>query len=220
MTVPGSAPASEAYHDVHLTEHAGRRVVWQVIADYLARWVSREAHVLELGAGYCEWINSVRASRKVAIDLWPEFARHAHDDVEAIVMDAASELTRFGVEQFDVVLASNLLEHFDASVASTIVGDVAALLKPRGRFIIIQPNFRFAYRRYFDDYTHRSVFTDTSLANLLRSHRFAIEVSKPRFLPYSMREVRTPIPAWLVRAYIWSPIKPMAGQMLIIGRKS
>ena len=56
------------YHDVHLPEDPARAVVWRVIAEYLERWVPPEAHVLEVGAGYCSWINAVRAARKVAVD--------------------------------------------------------------------------------------------------------------------------------------------------------
>jgi len=216
---PEPSDARRAYHEVHLTEHPARRVVWQVLAEYLAPWIPADAHVLELGAGYCDWINAVRAGRKVAVDLWREFPRYAAGDVEPIVLDAAAGLGTLGAEQFDVVLASNLLEHFETDAVSAMVDDVATLLRPSGRFIIIQPNFRYAYRRYFDDFTHRSVFTDTSLGNLLRSHGFTIDVSRPKFLPYSMRAVRSRIPVWLVRAYLRSPFKPMAGQMLIVARK-
>ena len=31
-----------------------------------------------------------------------------------------------------------------------------------------------------------------------------------------MRDVQTNIPAWLVRAYLASPFKPRAGQMLVV----
>jgi hypothetical protein len=42
---------------------------------------------------------------------------------------------------------------------------------------------------------------------------------QPRFLPYSMRGSRLPIRPWTVRAYLRSPIKPMAGQMLVVASK-
>ena len=103
--------------------------------------------------------------------------------VEARVLDVASGLPAFGRGQFDVVLASNVLEHFSPDTASSIVGDVASLLRAGGRLIVIQPNFRYAYRHYFDDYTHRSIFTDVSLPNLLRSHGFTIDALRPKFLP-------------------------------------
>ena len=118
------------------------------------------------------------------------------------------------------MFASNILEHFEPGVASSVVEDVARLLKPGGRLLIVQPNFRFAAKRYFDDYTHRSVFTDVSLPNLLRAHGFRIDHVQPRFLPYSMRDSRLPIRSWTVRAYLRSPIKPMAGQMLVVASKA
>ncbi len=210
---------STDYHDVHLTEDPGRRVVWEVLADHLSRWVPGDAHVLEIGAAYCHWINSVRAARKVALDVWPDVRRYAAPDVEARVLDAATGL-RTLEERFDVVLASNVLEHFEPDTAASIVSDIAALLRPGGRFIIVQPNFKYAYRQYFDDYTHRAVFTDVSLANLLRSRGFVIDACVPKFLPYSLRDRRSPIRPWLVRAYLRSPLKPMAGQMLIVARKA
>jgi SAM-dependent methyltransferase len=207
------------YHEVHLTPDPVRAMVWQVVADHLSSWIPPQAHVLEIGAGYCAWINAVRAARRVAVDIWPGVREHAAAGVEPVVADAANGLAAFGPAAFDVVLASNVLEHFEPDAAAGVAGDVGVLLKPGGRFIIVQPNFRHAARRYFDDYTHRAIFTDVSLPALLRSRGFEVEQVKPRFLPYSMRGSRLPITPLLVRAYLASPIKPLAGQMLVVARK-
>lgn len=221
MTDPGLSSASKkTYHAVHLTKDAAREVVWKVLTKHLAPYVPPQAHVLELGAGYCHWINGVRAARKVAVDLWEEFPNYAAADVQPVILDVSRGLLGLGEYQFDVVMASNFLEHFEPDVASQIVADVAALLRPQGRFIVMQPNFRYSYRHYFDDYTHRSIFTEVSLPNLMRSHGFRIETLYPRFMPYSMRDSSFLIRPWLVRLYLSSPIKPMAGQMLIVGQKS
>jgi hypothetical protein len=92
-------------------------------------------------------------------------------------------------------------------------------LRFRGRLVVIQPNFCYAYRQYFDDYTHRSVFTHVSLPNLMRSHAFHIETIQAKFTPYSLRNSRFRIPPWLIRAYLNSPVKPFAGQMLVVAQK-
>ncbi len=176
--------------------------------------------MIEIGAGHCGWINAVRAADRLAVDLWEELPRYAAAGVQTRMIDAATELRTLGDSSFDVALASNLLEHFEPDISAGIVADVREVLKPGGRFIIIQPNFRYAFRSYFDDYTHRSVFTDVSLPNLLRAHGFAIERVQPKFLPYSMRDMRTGVPGWLVRAYLHSPVKPRAGQMLIVARRA
>lgn len=220
MGRPDTTFGARAYHAVHLTPDPARAVVWQVIAEHLAAWIPPDAEVVEIGAGYCDWINAVQARRKVAVDLWPELPQQCAANVQPMIADLSNEgLRSLGPAQFDVVLASNVLEHFEPDTASGIVFDVAALLREHGRFIVIQPNFRHAYRRYFDDYTHRSVFTNVSLAALLRSAGFDIELERPRFLPYSMRDRRWPVPRWAVRAYLASPAKPWAGQMLIVARK-
>ena len=213
------AGAVTGYHTAHLPEDPARAVVWQVVAEHLSAWVPRDAHVLEIGAGYCNWINNVVAARRVAVDIWPDVVRYADNGVEARVLDASRDLSTLGEAAFDVVLASNILEHFEPGVTAAVVDDVGRLLKRGGRLIVIQPNFRYAAKHYFDDYTHRSVFTDVSLPNLLRAHGFAIDRVDPRFLPYSMRGTKLPIRRWTVRAYLRSPFRPMAGQMLVIAHR-
>jgi hypothetical protein len=93
------------------------------------------------------------------------------------------------------------------------------LLRPGGRFVIVQPNFRYAWRHYFDDYTHRSVFTDVSLPAMLRANGFRVLEVRRKFLPYSLQGARVPITRFLVSAYLRSPIKPMAGQMLVVAAR-
>jgi SAM-dependent methyltransferase len=208
-----------SYHEAHLVPDPGRTVVWQAIAGYLAKWVPPQSAVLELGAGYCDWINHVKAGRRVAVDIWPELPRWTAPGVQPIVLDLAKDFDSLDAGTFDAVLASNLFEHFAPDTVPLILGGVARMLRPGGRLLVVQPNFRYAWRSYFDDYTHRSVFTDVSLPALLRAHHFTIEEVQPRFLPYSMRGTRLPIRRWLVDAYLRSPVKPMAGQMLVVATR-
>ena len=208
-----------SYHEAHLSADPARTVVWQAIAGHLQPWIPLQGSVLEIGAGYCDWINNVTARRRVAIDVWPELPTFAAPGVEPLVLDLATDLGTLPAGSFDAVLASNLLEHLAPDTVPVVVTGVARLLKPGGRLLIVQPNFRYAWRSYFDDYTHRSIFTDVSLPNLLRAHGFTIELVQPRFIPYSMRGSRLPIRRWLVAAYLRSPLRPMAGQMLVIATR-
>jgi cyclopropane fatty-acyl-phospholipid synthase-like methyltransferase len=208
-----------SYHVAHLTEDSRRATVWKVVAQHLAATVPPDAHVLELGSGYCDWINNVHAARRVAVDLWNQLPKCAAPGVETMTLDVREAMRSLGEGSFDVVLASNLLEHFSPDDAASVVGDVARLLRPGGRFVLIQPNFRYAWRHYFDDYTHRAIFTDVSLPALLRAGGFRIMEVRPRFVPYSLRRSRIPIASWMVKAYLLSPVKPAAGQMLVIAQK-
>lgn len=208
-----------SYHDSHLTYDPARRVVWAAVARHLASYVPPDAAVLELGAGYCDWINNVRAARRVAVDIWPEMPSFAAAGVEPVVLDVSEGLASLGASTFDVVLASNFLEHFLPDEVTSLAHGITTLLRPAGRFVVVQPNFRYAWRRYFDDYTHRSIFTDVSLPAMLRAHGFRVIEVRPKFLPYSMRGARVPITPFLVSAYLRSPIKPMAGQMLVVAAR-
>ena len=61
------AGAVTGYHTAHLPEDPARAVVWKVVAEHLSVWVPPGASVLEIGAGYCDWINSVVAAARVAV---------------------------------------------------------------------------------------------------------------------------------------------------------
>jgi len=210
---------NNSYHSVHLKEDQKRAVLWGELTRYLNRFVPENAAALELGAGYCYWINALKARRKVALDIWDELPLHTASDVKPVICDLRAGLGFLGDEKFDIALASNLLEHFEPDVTAQIVSDVFSVMSPGGKFIVIQPNFHYAYKHYFDDYTHRSIFTDVSLPNLMRVNGFVVDHIEPRFMPYSLRDGALPVVPALIRAYLALPIKPFAGQMLIVGRK-
>lgn len=209
---------SNSYHDVHLSEDPHRRAVWGEIASYLSRFIAPTASVLELGAGYCDWINQVQAQERTATDLWDGIIRHAQPGIQCLVGDVKSVLAALGPKRFDVVLASNFFEHFSHEELGRLLEQVKDRLPEGGLLVAIQPNFTYAYRHYFDDYTHRAVFTSVSFQAFLQSKGFLVAHAEARFLPLTMKS-RLPKWRWLVRAYLRSPIRPLAGQMLIVARK-
>ena len=163
----------DGYHAVHLTpdRHAPPSGGWW---PRIWRRGFRRSSVLEIGAGYCDWINNVRGARASPSTSGPQFASHAAPGVRATrARRGGGPAVRSSDGAFDVVLASNVLEHFVPMWRHRSWRTSRGVLRPGGRFIVIQPNFRSASRRYFDDYTHRSIFTDVSLPALLRSKGFA-----------------------------------------------
>lgn len=209
---------AQTYHDVHLSEDPDRKIVWIEIAHYLSGFIPEGASVLELGAGYCDWINHVRAPERVATDQWEGIERYASPGVKSVVGDVRDSLRSFGPKRFDVILASNFFEHFTHDELEPLLDCVRERLREDGRLIAIQPNFRYAYRRYFDDYTHRAVFTDLSFQAFLRAKGFCILHAEPRFLPLTMKS-RLPKWGWLVRAYLRLLVRPLAGQMLVVAQR-
>lgn len=56
------------------------------------------------------------------------------------------------------VFASNLFEHVTQEAFASVLQQLKNALAPGGTLNILQPNYYYAYREYFDDYTHRTVF--------------------------------------------------------------
>ena len=208
----------ESYFAEHLTYDPRREVVWREIVRYLSSYIPKNGRVLEIGAGYCHFINNVSAETRIAFDISPIVKEHAGSGVEAVI-GSADDLRAFTNDSFDTVLASNIFEHLDFETFERCVHEVRRVLKKGGRLIIIQPNFTYAYRDYYDDYTHIRAFTAVGLAEHVRALGFSIEHVEPRFLPFSMAKVGFAVPSWLIRLYLKLPWRPSAGQMLLIAGK-
>ncbi|MEO7752165.1 MAG: class I SAM-dependent methyltransferase [Terracoccus sp.] len=213
----GSPSVVGPYFQTRLRADPNREKAWRHLCAWLARYIPADRAVLDLGAGWCHFANHVRAARVVAMDLDGTVVLAAAPHVRAEVGDC-TDLSRFEDGSFDVVFASNLLEHLDRDQARRLLGEAHRVLRPGGRLILLQPNFRLDPGRYFDDYTHVSVYTDQSLGDYLGSLGWRVEQVRARFLPLSLR-TRGAGMSFLLPVYLRSPIKPCAGQMLVVASR-
>jgi SAM-dependent methyltransferase len=217
MTDAGSEYDSR-YFATRFTYDRDREFVWQEVCRYLQpREIPADSLIVEIGAGYCSFINNVQARERHAVDLSPDLAQHAAPGVVPHV-GSCTALSMFSAGTVDVVFASNLFEHLTRDELASTLTEIRRVLRPGGRLVIVQPNFRYSARHYFDDYTHLQVFTDVSLRDRLMADSFRIRRVVPRFLPFSMKS-RLPKSRLLVRLYLRSPLKPFGAQMLIVAEK-
>jgi len=172
--------------------------------------------VLELGAGYGNFINNIRARRRIAQDQWPEFARHLQPDVEAHV-GPVNELSFLEDDSIDFVFASNLFEHITQEEFASVLVQLRRKLKRTGTLTLLQPNYRYAFREYFDDYTHKTVYSHLSICDFLQANAYEVLTVKPRFLPLTLKS-RLRVSPSLIRLYLMSPVKPLGKQMLVQAR--
>jgi SAM-dependent methyltransferase len=208
---------SSGYHESRLEFDQRRDTVWKALWRYFFRGlVPEDGCVLDLGCGYGEFINNVTARRRIGLDMWEGMPAHLAPGVEPIV-GSVTDLGAIEDGSVDFAFASNLFEHISQADFAAVLAALAAKLSARGTLTILQPNYRFAYREYFDDYTHISVYSHISIADFLTANGYEVIEVRPRFLPLTVKS-RLPVSPLLIGLYLKSPFKPMGKQMLLCAR--
>jgi len=215
----------EDYFSNRLTFEPRRKIIWQVLCQYFnKKYIKSTDKVIELGSGYCDFINQIQAKKKYAVDGFLNPHKYADKNIKCL-FQSIEKITNLPLDYFDVIFASNLLEHLDDQQLKNFSVLIQKILKPGGKLILLQPNFFYAFREYFHDYTHQKIFTHISLSEWLESQNFKIITIKKKFLPFSLKDgLSLKIPSILLKIilkfYLLSPFKPLARQMLIITQKN
>jgi SAM-dependent methyltransferase len=205
------------YHGSRLLEDPRRDVLWDTLWRHcFAAMVKPSDCVLDLGAGYCNFVNAAVARRRVAVDAWTDFPAHAARGVETHV-GSVTDLDFLPDGAVDFAFASNLFEHLTKDDFASVLATLRRKLSPGGTLNIVQPNYRYAYREYFDDFDHKSVYSHVSLADYLTANGYEVFHVEPRFMPLSVKG-KLPVHPLLIRAWLASPFKPMGKQMLVRAR--
>ncbi len=208
---------TDAYHSSRLTHDPRRAALWNALWRFwFNRLIGPRDCVLDLGCGYGEFINSVQAGRRIALDSWPGFTAYLEEGVEGVV-GPVTELGFLDDGSVDFAFASNLFEHISQAELITVLSALRTKLSARGTLTMLQPNWRYAFREYFDDYTHVTVWSHISMSDLLTAQNWEVMDVRRRFLPLTIKS-RLPVWPLLIRAYLLSPIKPLGKQMLITAR--
>jgi SAM-dependent methyltransferase len=220
-----SAPQGSELQRIYGARFAGktdyRTKVWKVLVLYFGQWFPSTGTVLDLGAGYCEFINNAAARVKYAMDLNPDVHKRAAEQSVIVLQQDCSEAWPVPEGELDAVFTSNFLEHLPhKSAVSAVLSHAFTALKPGGRFIAMGPNIKYVPGAYWDFFDHYVELTEMSLSEALSNSGFEIEEQVPRFLPYTMSH-GTQYPIWMLRMYLALPIVwPIFGkQFLVVGRK-
>jgi SAM-dependent methyltransferase len=196
--------------------------LWKVLIDeFLQDYVPPESAVLDIGGGYCEFINQIRAGEKCLIDLNPDCNLFADADVKVLNIDVLNldKHTSF-TEQFDRIFISNFFEHLrNKEELVEIISFCFDALKPSGSLLVIQPNFKYSYKEYYDFIDHQLPITHLSLQELLQTVGFKVDVMIPRFLPFSTKG--RPASPLLLKVYLKLPFlwRFLGGQMFVKASK-
>ena len=215
ITVPDQ---SDNYFKTRFKLDIRRNYIWGKIALYIDKKDPARNSILELGAGYCDWINNTRGESRIASDISSGLSKYAGPSVRFIT-SSSTDLSHLKNSIFDRVQMSNLLEHLTIEEVNKTIVEISKLLKKGGSVVVIQPNYRYSYKTYFDDYTHRTVFSHISLIDLFSSYGFKVVLSQKKFLPFTLKS-KFGHTYKLINLYLHFPIKLFAGQMLVIFEKT
>jgi SAM-dependent methyltransferase len=208
---------SDNYFETRFTPDQRRETLWRALVKYHFQPQIRASDtVLELGCGYGHFINNVFADRRIALDQWPEFPAYIRSGIETHV-GSVSDLSFLAENSLDFVFASNLFEHISQSDFAVVLNQLVSKMRTGSSLNLLQPNYRFAFREYFDDYTHRTIYSHLSLQDFLKANGFEVFDCRPRFMPLTIKSRFKVSPA-LIRLYLLSPVKPMGKQMLMRAR--
>jgi len=199
-----------------------RRAVWGVlVSDFFSRFITPDAAVLDLGCGYGDFINAVRARTRLAMDMNPAAGHKLDADIQFFRQDSAEPWDGIPENSLDLVFTSNFIEHLpDKAAVARTLHETLRCLKPGGRFIAMGANIRYVPGRYWDFWDHQIPFTEKSLSEGLRANGFSIDLCRGRFLPYTMSTGRQ-YPIICVKIYLALPfLWPLfGGQFLVVARK-
>ncbi|OCB23469.1 hypothetical protein A5674_24200 [Mycobacterium malmoense] len=207
------------FHDY---EHKTKARVWRVICqEFFARYVPEDGCVVDLGAGYCDFINNVSARRRIAVDVNPEIARFAAPGVEVhqLPLEHLSDAVDQGT--VDLAFASNVFEHLRSPDALLeVLANVRTALRPGGRIMIMQPNVRLVGGAFWDFFDHTLPLSERGMTEALEVAGFQVVECRARFLPYTTKS-RLPQWAFLVRLYLRFRLAQflLGKQMLLVAER-
>lgn len=155
---------------------AGRTLRAEVLRHVPA---DREARILDLGCGQGELLGLLREGgyrHLTGVDISEEQLVLARRRGVGEIVEQG-DLEPWLAERpaaFDVVIAVDVLEHFDKPEVLTLLDAAAAALAPAGTLIVRVPNATgpYAGRLRYGDFTHGLAFTEHSLRQVLAAVGF------------------------------------------------
>jgi SAM-dependent methyltransferase len=155
------------------------------LTKYLFEFYGMNANMklLEVGCGRGEFLNGFNncGLRAFGVDMLPN-ALIKFPNANIKIADLEKNKLPYPSNSFDVVFSKSVIEHF--YYPENIIKEIYRVLKPGGLVITMCPDWKYNYKIYYEDYTHRTPFTELSLKDIHLIHGFnKVHVKKFRQLP-------------------------------------
>jgi hypothetical protein len=194
-----------------------KNIVWRALCRYFfQKFIEKTDIVVDIAAGYCEFLNNICAKEKIGFDLNSDAKKVADKGVE-IINDSFFKMGQYLKDKkADIIFASNILEHLDSKedVIETMTIAYQNLSK-NGKLLILQPNIKLTGGAYWDFIDHKCPLTEKSVVEAASLAGFKTSKVIVRFLPYTQKS-KIPKAAFL----IWLYLKFMPFSGYFMGKQS
>jgi|SaaInl7_200m_RNA_FD_contig_71_298498_length_1446_multi_6_in_0_out_0_2 SAM-dependent methyltransferase len=132
----------------------------------------KDAKILDLGCGSGRmlfFLSKAGYSYVSGVDFSEEQVLLARQVTDNVAQGDFFEFIRGKIEEYDLILAQNIIEHLSKDGAFELLDSCLRALRPGGRLILSTPNAEspmFSSRRY-GDFTHEICFTPPMLGQIL-----------------------------------------------------
>jgi 2-polyprenyl-3-methyl-5-hydroxy-6-metoxy-1,4-benzoquinol methylase len=94
---------------------AKKNKIWRILCrHFFQKHIPEDSIVLDIAAGYCEFINNIKAKEKIAFDLNQDVKTFAGKEVRVINDSFFNMEKHLQEKKVDIIFASNILEHLDS----------------------------------------------------------------------------------------------------------
>lgn len=214
---------SDCYaHRFSQHERFEKNLMWKVLCkNYIQKFVDKNDTVIDLGAGYCEFINNIECKKKIAVDLNRDTKKFAEKEVKVIGV-SIFKLPAIYNNSADVVFLSNVLEHLGSKDdVVNLLYRVNKILRKNGKIILLQPNIDLTKEAYWDFIDHKVALNTKSIKEVLEITGFEVSVFIKKFLPFTTKDRHFPMSTFLLSIYLRLPqfLRPLAGETFVVAVK-
>jgi 2-polyprenyl-3-methyl-5-hydroxy-6-metoxy-1,4-benzoquinol methylase len=141
---------------------------------YLRRWLpqERDARMVDVGCGsgmLLHFLSGLGYEHVEGVDISPDQVALSRQVAKDVTEGNAMDFLDAHVEQFDLITALDVIEHFHKDEVLRFLSAAHGSLRPKGRLILQTPNAGRAtgLQQLYGDFGHEVGFTPTMLSRLL-----------------------------------------------------
>lgn len=133
--------------------------------------LEKQQKILEIGCGRGEFLNefALYGLEAHGVDL-SDYCLNFFPNLNFKKNDLSKEKLPYEDNSFDIIYSKSVIEHF--YYPEKIFVEIYRVLKPGGVVITLTPEWRYIYKTFYEDHTHRVPFTIDSLRDIHLMHDF------------------------------------------------